>query len=229
MNVPGLSGQMAYAKEVLARAALTSPAVSQMDRAAVAHVDEDDNGLFVEIIYDENGSPIKRGDKLYLASTAATKASASGAPCTDCGSQHPLHDLDCPVARRAQAPSRDAAPVGPALRELTVAVVKRLGWAINGTFVVTKSGDKMHTADAIAFVHAALAQQGASHAVNAGEDTERDAIRFRWLNEDHADAETREKARELAGRLGTSSYFSIARDIDAAIASSAAQEKKNAD
>jgi hypothetical protein len=34
MNVPGLSGQMAYAKEVLARAALTSPAVSQMGRAA---------------------------------------------------------------------------------------------------------------------------------------------------------------------------------------------------
>jgi hypothetical protein len=64
--------------------------------------------------------------------------------------------------RRAPAPSQEAAPVGPALRELTRAVVARLGWTINGTFVVTKSGDNLHTADAVAFVHAALAQQGAA-------------------------------------------------------------------
>ena len=40
----------------------------------------------------------------------ATTASASSGPCADCGSQRPLHDLDCPVARRVTAPSRDAAP-----------------------------------------------------------------------------------------------------------------------
>lgn len=46
-----------------------------------------------------------------------------------------------------------------------------------------------------------------------------DAARFRWLNDDHVDIETREKVHGLAKRLGTSSYFAITRDIDAAIAS----------
>ena len=31
----------------------------------VAIVDESDDGLFIELIYGENGSPLKRGDKLY--------------------------------------------------------------------------------------------------------------------------------------------------------------------
>lgn len=53
-----------------------------------------------------------------------------------------------------------------------------------------------------------------------------DADRLRWLIEDHDDAEVREKARELAARLGTSSYFAITRDIDAAMcaASHAAEQ-----
>lgn len=46
-----------------------------------------------------------------------------------------------------------------------------------------------------------------------------DAEQFRWLIEDHDDAEVRERARELAARLGTSSYFAITRDIRAAMAS----------
>lgn len=46
----------------------------------------------------------------------------------------------------------------------------------------------------------------------------RDGARFRWLNEDHDNAEVRDQARSLASRLGTSSYFAITRDIDAAMA-----------
>jgi hypothetical protein len=36
----------------------------------VAQVDEGDDGLFVEILYGPNGSPLKRGDKLYAAPPA---------------------------------------------------------------------------------------------------------------------------------------------------------------
>lgn len=45
----------------------------------------------------------------------------------------------------------------------------------------------------------------------------RDATRFRWLNYDHDDPETRDAAFYLANRLATSSYFSITRDIDVAM------------
>lgn len=51
-----------------------------------------------------------------------------------------------------------------------------------------------------------------------------DGSRFRWLNKDHADVETRRKARELARRLGTSSYFAISRDIDYAMGADSARE-----
>lgn len=34
---------------------------------AVAEVDEDDTGLFVDILPGSDGCPVKRGDKLYLA------------------------------------------------------------------------------------------------------------------------------------------------------------------
>lgn len=48
-----------------------------------------------------------------------------------------------------------------------------------------------------------------------------DAARFRWLNADHDAADVREQARSLAKRLGTSSYFAITRDIDAAMLAAA--------
>jgi hypothetical protein len=99
-----------------------------------------------------------------LAQQGASHVCQSGGKC-----DHSNHCSDCPYAApswdheeahdsRAPAPSLDATPVGPSLREVTLAIVKRLGWTINGTFVITKSGDELHTADAIAFVHAALAR-----------------------------------------------------------------------
>jgi hypothetical protein len=45
-----------------------------------------------------------------------------------------------------------------------------------------------------------------------------DAIRFRWLTEDHADPDTRAKCRELLGRMGVMSYSSACTDIDSAMA-----------
>lgn len=56
----------------------------------------------------------------------------------------------------------------------------------------------------------------------------KDSARFRWLNEDHDDADVREKARDLAGRLGTSSYYAITRNIDAAMAAAPSSEKGGA-
>ncbi len=45
------------------------PAPSAPLGGAVAVVDEGEEGLFVEILYGENGSPLKLGDKLYTAPT----------------------------------------------------------------------------------------------------------------------------------------------------------------
>jgi hypothetical protein len=39
----------------------------------VAEVDEGDEGLFIEFIYGPDGSPLKRGDKLYLAAPASAQ------------------------------------------------------------------------------------------------------------------------------------------------------------
>jgi hypothetical protein len=121
------------------------------------------------------------------------------------------------VLGRAPAPSREAAPGIKTWQE-------RAQFMFGDEWQQVGCLDQYKHAE-ISDLRVALAQQGEAHAANAGEDTERDAIRFRWLNEDHADAETREKARDLARRLGTSSYFAITRDIDAAIAASAAEQK----
>jgi hypothetical protein len=47
------------------------------DKQPVAVVDESDDGLFVEILYGEDGSRLKRGDKLYAAPTPAVTAPAA--------------------------------------------------------------------------------------------------------------------------------------------------------
>jgi hypothetical protein len=55
------------------RSLLATPARSVADgdkQEAVAQVDEGDDGLFVEILHGPNGSPLKRGDKLYAAPLA---------------------------------------------------------------------------------------------------------------------------------------------------------------
>lgn len=52
-------------------------------------------------------------------------------------------------------------------RAACVEIIKELGWTVNGTFVVTKSGDEIHTLDALAFLRAARRTPAA--AAGAGE------------------------------------------------------------
>lgn len=67
-----LSGDAAFCRTIVARAAIEQ-AIAILSRSpamaaeAVAIVDESDDGLFVEILYGANGSPLKCGDKLYAA------------------------------------------------------------------------------------------------------------------------------------------------------------------
>lgn len=56
------------------RAAIAAHLARQAQAAPVAVVDEGDNGLFIDIIYGRNGSPLKCGDKLYLAPVAPAGA-----------------------------------------------------------------------------------------------------------------------------------------------------------
>jgi hypothetical protein len=65
-----------------------------------------------------------------------------------------------------------------------------------------------------------LAALSASSAVT-NEDA-KDAHRLRWLTADHDNADERQRARDLAVRLGTSSHFATTRDIDSSMAEFAA-------
>lgn len=56
------------------------------------------------------------------------------------------------------------------------------------------------------------------------EAAQNDAMRFRWLTEDHADPETRAKCRELLSRMGVMTYSSACRDIDSAMAQATKRE-----
>ena len=85
-----------------------------------------------------------------------------------------------------------------------------------------------HQAEECEALHMWLDEQGVPRADAEGKvfspvgrvmGVAQDAARFRWLNADHDDAGVREQARSLAKRLGTSSYFAITRDIDAAMSS----------
>jgi hypothetical protein len=62
-----------------ARAAVEQAMAQQVP---VAEVDEGDDGLFVAILYGENGSPLKRGDKLYLSAAAPLRQALD---CYDAG------------------------------------------------------------------------------------------------------------------------------------------------
>lgn len=53
---------------------------------------------------------------------------------------------------------------------------------------------------------------------------EADAMRFRWLTEDHADPETRAKCRELLSRMAVMSYSAACTDIDSAMAQATKRE-----
>lgn len=48
-------------------------------------------------------------------------------------------------------------------------------------------------------------------------EAERDAARYRWLTEDHADKATRERRDELLRRMPVMSYSAASRDIDIAM------------
>lgn len=63
-----------------------------------------------------------------------------------------------------------------------------------------------------------LAFEALNRNADLGEASEPDAKRFRWLTDDHNDAETRAKCRELLGRMGVMSYSAACTDIDSAMA-----------
>jgi hypothetical protein len=52
----------------------------QAQAEPVAVVDEGDDGLFIDIIYGPDGSPLKCGDKLYLAAPAAPAGAQNAQP-----------------------------------------------------------------------------------------------------------------------------------------------------
>ena len=56
------------------------------------------------------------------------------------------------------------------------------------------------------------------------EAAQNDAMRFRWLTEDHADPETRAKCRELLSRMGVMTYSAACTDIDSAMAQATKRE-----
>jgi lipopolysaccharide biosynthesis protein len=56
------------------------------------------------------------------------------------------------------------------------------------------------------------------------EAAQNDAMRFRWLTEDHADPETRAKCRDLLSRMGVMTYSAACRDIDSAMAQATKRE-----
>lgn len=56
------------------------------------------------------------------------------------------------------------------------------------------------------------------------EAAQNDAMRFRWLTEDHADPQTRAKCRDLLSRMGVMTYSAACRDIDSAMAQTTKRE-----
>jgi hypothetical protein len=55
------------------RVALAAQEIAAPVAEPVAVVDSGDDGLFVEILYGDNGSPLRFGDKLYLAAQPETR------------------------------------------------------------------------------------------------------------------------------------------------------------
>jgi hypothetical protein len=183
MNVPGLSGQMAYAKEVLVRATLASPAVSQMDGAfdslrTAATLDTSVDKTTASTIEERRVTDMLQSDwavnpKYYRAQARSIDAELL-LKCPKCGadrSKEPCgNPQDCGMIGTAhhcaQAPSRDAAPGD------VIAIAARI-------FDFKPHKQSEETKVKYLQFAAALAQQGASHAANAGEDTERDAARWR--------------------------------------------------
>lgn len=109
------------------------------------------------------------------------------------------------------------------------AVPEGAGIDANGT-TYHNIAEIYHQAEECAALHMWLDDQGVPRTDAEGRvfspvgrviDMAQDAGRFRWLNADHDAADVREQARSLAGRLGTSSYFAITRDIDEAMRRSA--------
>jgi hypothetical protein len=171
---------------------------------------------------------------------AATTASASDFNiCYEAGVRCQCKDGEeiCLRNRRAQAPSREAAPDMRAAYEVWAADnLPQYSSGREPTWGTVEANVRAETWNAW---RAALAQQGASHAANAGEDTERDAARYRWLRNPSIDVGLVLDKRtgwvppdeSCPGVGGYHTYEYRAGEeldaaIDAAIASSAAQEGK---
>jgi hypothetical protein len=139
-----------------------------------------------------------------------------------------------------EAPSREAAPSKGELltqeqRDAIMSAVRK-AWPAGFKDTPYKAMDKLVWNVEQACV-AALAQQGASHASNAGKDTGRDAARYRWLREKRdipagarnipwaVALDPNERIHTMVLRAG----IDLDHAIDAAIAASTEQEKKNAD
>jgi hypothetical protein len=222
------------------RAALASPAVSQKDGAAVETKCKTCGGMGIvddgEIDCYQSGEPFENGPVKCVKDSpdctpAATTASASEAdlqamarsPHHDCRQTEAnlraenarLHEI---IDSRAQAPSRDAAQIKTWADRMAEA--ERNGYALlpRETYMFGEIFD----------LRAALANSGASYAANAGEDSERDAKRYRWLRQADWDDITSLYWSPQVQHAGTPDACMLALDdaIDAAIAPSAEQEAK---
>lgn len=79
-------------EQITDRVLAALPVARQDQAAPVAEVDAGEDGLFIDIIYGEDGSPLKVGDKLYLAAPVAQEGepgSVQAAPVDN----HPLDGL----------------------------------------------------------------------------------------------------------------------------------------
>jgi hypothetical protein len=220
------------------RAALASPAVSQMDGAAVAWLATDLDGRG-DVAFTKDEARRRAGEnctEFVALVPAATMASATvphHALCPQKG-YNPLCagcDAESTTASaahaefvrslglgRAQAPSLEAAP--DLLSEIATALDLLADTKMTTSTYVNVTNVLHHCRDAIT----GKGCYGASHAANADGDTEQDAARYRFLRS--------EKIAHYRGFRCVVTAAEYDAEVDAAraaIASSAAQEKKNAD
>jgi hypothetical protein len=199
------------------RSALASSAVSQMDRAAVAWRYRRHGARFWQVTTNPEVAATMRGhaniEVRDLADVTPAATTASASECETCNGsgyyEHKGNDTACRVCGgtgRAQAPSREAAP--DLLSEIATALDLLADTKMTTSTYVNVTNVLHHCRDAIT----GKGCYGASHAANAGEDTEQDAERWRMLPAFYEEY-------QING-------LKLLRDIDQAIASSTAQEGK---
>lgn len=80
LDVPRQSGRHLSELSEDTERCLSTSAEPKPRGEAVAFVDEDDEGIFVELIYGENGNPLRCGDKLYAEQSALASSQPQGEP-----------------------------------------------------------------------------------------------------------------------------------------------------